>query len=1104
MNEYANQREAAIRGSIARFDAIDDTRHQSAESDSLDGKPAPRWLPVAPAAIPSVLTDEPSWYPAIIRAKARTVGKWDKIPGNPITGEPAKWSDPTTRCSFDVAFMAYQRDPRFAGIGYMMNGDAGVIGIDLDTCISPDGSIAAWARAIVDSFPGTYWEQSISGTGLRGFCRGTLSVGGCRSKVEGNSVELYADQRFLVVTGQTLAYVKTLPELQTAVDALQARLTAGRQRATGTAIGTGLTGRNLSPSAEVLALVEATMSGRHGQALNAIWLRDELHAAGASEDDWALESEIAYQAIRLGHTGAELAQLVEETMRAGPYRAKWDERRGAVTWLAQDVANAIATVLTRLGDRPILTVRPEQLVDDGPADELPPIAETVEQENARLRRELAQARATGAVQMTNLRTERIQREALTETVRAMFDVIAIPDERMDARTKLAYLVVLREAASRNSRGRVDLPNDAIEAATGLPENAVSAIMQDLPARDGSPISRRVTTVWETDSDGQRKPRRASEVWLADPSCSVAAGYRAALTMGGLSSQAQRKRANAAARTAENLRTRAEKLAADWGQCPHHDNDLVALKGFCPECLPTVETVVGERVVRREEFEILKPGFRDLTLPSPAPVSGRTTLPGFRGLSLANGSNHDRRPVLLHPAGAVSGALCRSSGRGPAPGGGAWAPESAAGRPGDGAPSPGAAERAPVSPVASPVCRADAGLARGRMAATPATGDHAARETRAAREAAGGSGRVPDDVLRPGNRGSSLGGPPADLPRLSTDELATLRAETAAAIPMARPPDPWKQPPPANLESDALAPAPASRLVVPLTDLSWRSPHRRHELPMVPTSPTPTTFSVDAWSALSPEERARIIAEAPLTDRGRRARVNTTNEMVSWAAHTWNPVTGCLHDCTYCYARDIANQQPSYPDGFAPTFWPERLYAPRHTRPPGAAEDIGHGCLFVGSMTDLFGKWVPQEWIDTVFEEIRANPQWQFLALTKFPQRLSSLVWPENAWAGTSIDRQTRVATAERVFADVDASVRWVSAEPLLERLHFEHLECFDWLVIGAASKSSQTDAFQPPREWVEHLINQAHDAGVAVYVKPNVTTVPNPPREYPTPRERSC
>lgn len=398
-------------------------RGRGVDTPAPTGSP-PQWLPVDAYSIPRELTRDPSWYPGLIRPKAGKVGTWDKIPANPQTVQPAKWSDPATRCTFDAAFMAYEGDPRFGCIGYMLHADAGVVGIDLDHSISPDGTIAPWAQQIVDNFPGAYWERSISGTGLRGFCRGNLGdVGGVRSKIEGCSVEVYADVRFLVVTGQAIATVEQLPELQASVDALRARLSAGRVRATGTAIGSGLAGPNTNPSAEVLAIVEAVMSGRHGQRLGEVWFRDELHVAGASEDDWALECEIAYQAVRLGHRGEALAQLVEQTMRAGPYRAKWDERRAGVTWLAQDVANAIATVVKRLGDRPVTVAHPDGLAD---VDDTTPTDETPAQIIARLERQLAeerlahaQTRSVAAVQMSRIRASEIVEAELRAEIEQM-------------------------------------------------------------------------------------------------------------------------------------------------------------------------------------------------------------------------------------------------------------------------------------------------------------------------------------------------------------------------------------------------------------------------------------------------------------------------------------------------------------------------------------------------------------------------------------------------------------------------------------------------------------------------------------------------------------
>ncbi len=233
----------------------------------------------------------------------------------------------------------------------------------------------------------------------------------------------------------------------------------------------------------------------------------------------------------------------------------------------------------------------------------------------------------------------------------------------------------------------------------------------------------------------------------------------------------------------------------------------------------------------------------------------------------------------------------------------------------------------------------------------------------------------------------------------------------------------------------------------------------------------------------------LIPDTPPVVNGQRPTFNRTNEMVDWAKWTWNPVTGCLHNCVYCYARDIAER--FYTEKFAPTFHPERLKAPHYTKvPPEADTNPAARNVFVCSMADLFGKWVPQEWIDAVLAEVRAAPQWNFLFLTKFSQRLAEIRWPENAWVGTTVDEQYRVEIAERAFRKVDAPVKWLSCEPLRERLTFSSLSMFDWVVLGGQSKSSQAPAFQPPWEWVEHLWKQVTAAGCLLYWKPNLTTRP--------------
>lgn len=231
--------------------------------------------------------------------------------------------------------------------------------------------------------------------------------------------------------------------------------------------------------------------------------------------------------------------------------------------------------------------------------------------------------------------------------------------------------------------------------------------------------------------------------------------------------------------------------------------------------------------------------------------------------------------------------------------------------------------------------------------------------------------------------------------------------------------------------------------------------------------------------------------------------------ISWAQWSWNPVTGCLHGCGYCYARAIINRYAdANPAGFTPLFHEERLDAPANTVIPAVHADDSHpGCtdgecmicayrrVFVCSMADLYGRWVPDDWIDQVHAAMLASPAWQFILLTKFPARYVGLDLPSGAWVGTSVDEQKRVRIAEDAFRNIDgAAVKWLSLEPLLEPLEFTDLSMFNWVVIGAQTQTVQPDgpvpAFAPPIEWVARIITQAKDAGCKVHLKPNLRTGP--------------
>jgi protein gp37 len=231
----------------------------------------------------------------------------------------------------------------------------------------------------------------------------------------------------------------------------------------------------------------------------------------------------------------------------------------------------------------------------------------------------------------------------------------------------------------------------------------------------------------------------------------------------------------------------------------------------------------------------------------------------------------------------------------------------------------------------------------------------------------------------------------------------------------------------------------------------------------------------------------------------KPKFNHSNDSIPWANWTWNPVTGCLGECPYCYAREIAEDSQfkgAFPAGFNPLFRHDRLDAPKNTKINIDPERPESKRVFVCSMADLFGHWVPQEWIKKVIEATKKTPELEFLFLTKNPIRYMYHEFPDNFWLGVTVDAQSKVDQAIDVLRFIDfCGVRWLSFEPFLEPIDLESIESgfagIDWIVIGAQSSTRQSDgtmvnSFAPKFEWVMDLVAQAKSVGCAVYMKQNL------------------
>jgi protein gp37 len=246
--------------------------------------------------------------------------------------------------------------------------------------------------------------------------------------------------------------------------------------------------------------------------------------------------------------------------------------------------------------------------------------------------------------------------------------------------------------------------------------------------------------------------------------------------------------------------------------------------------------------------------------------------------------------------------------------------------------------------------------------------------------------------------------------------------------------------------------------------------------------------------------------------------------IDWCDSSWNPVTGCQRDCEYCYARSLANRyggfdhdedknpvgnqfvigvqeldkpkhimrknglhKAPYPWFFLPTLHRYRLDQPSKWSEPRT--------IFVCSMADLFGKWVPDEWIEAVINACIAAPQHRYLFLTKNPARYMHLIAngiiPENQpnfWFGST------ATIPEMEFFWCDEVNTFVSIEPILapfEDLTDEGVDPAsktNWIIVGAET-GNRKNKVVPQKSWIDEIVSAAKKAGTPVFMKESLREI---------------
>ena len=275
--------------------------------------------------------------------------------------------------------------------------------------------------------------------------------------------------------------------------------------------------------------------------------------------------------------------------------------------------------------------------------------------------------------------------------------------------------------------------------------------------------------------------------------------------------------------------------------------------------------------------------------------------------------------------------------------------------------------------------------------------------------------------------------------------------------------------------------------------------------------------------------------------------------IDWCEKTWNPITGCLHGCEYCYARKQSQRfnghydffeeknikdhcvtvykldvpfdfltkagklvSAPFPFGFSPTFHRYRLYDPRKLQKLNKAQRI-----FVGSMTDMFAAYIPDEWIGEVFKACFKAPQHCYMFLTKNPKRYGEFLRGDyffeyirphipNEWHttyGNMLFGATVTSNQDLKYCHELDRIDFLSIEPLIEELDCEnmlsvenpaynaffklrdsHYSKYEWIIIGAET-GNRKNKIVPRREWIEKIVKECQEWDIPVFMKNNLASI---------------
>ncbi|MCJ7632845.1 phage Gp37/Gp68 family protein [Candidatus Bathyarchaeota archaeon] len=196
--------------------------------------------------------------------------------------------------------------------------------------------------------------------------------------------------------------------------------------------------------------------------------------------------------------------------------------------------------------------------------------------------------------------------------------------------------------------------------------------------------------------------------------------------------------------------------------------------------------------------------------------------------------------------------------------------------------------------------------------------------------------------------------------------------------------------------------------------------------------------------------------------------------IEWTNYSWNPITGCKHDCWYCYAKKLFIR---FHRSFEPCFHPERLKEPYELKKPAR--------IFVCSVADLFASWTPREWTAQVLDSMLWCPtKHMFQMLTKNPERINlgeiRPKYPDNWWFGATVSTQEECWRID-ALRQVDGN-RFISFEPLLGEIEPD-LHDIDWVIVGKLTGARKV---KMNFSWLAGIMDETGDQQIPLFMKNNL------------------